>query len=211
MKHWLLAVAFICFGSSVFAQPVVSPALSPKADSHPYFKVLGFGAPFWKSLGFDISPRSPLNTAGVASIGVVTHSTADGSLCRTLDLGSWCVPESWVPVQITFGGSLTSQAYLGAGSSFNLAPQVGALIFSGVSTQSSGWAQAVKTAFLAEDPSKGQVRLGVDFIGSIVQPYAPDAYGPQGSRFVSLKEAYPGRGPLRILGNAARLNVGWAW
>lgn len=212
MKHWMLAVALICFGSLAHAQTVISPALSPKADSHPYARVLGFGAPLWKSASFDIAPRKPLDTAALGSIGLITHSTADGSLCAKLNFGSWCVPESWVPLQVNFGGSFGATAYLGFGSSLNLAPQFGALLLQGVTNQSSGWAQAVKSAFLADNPANGQVRLGVDFLGSIVQPYdTSNPYGPQGSRLVSLKEAYPGRGAMRILGNAARLNVGWAW
>ena len=189
MKSLLLIVAILV-------------AVAVPSFATPYIRYIGEnGAPVWKSAGFDVSPRTPLNTVGVVNVGLLTHSTADGSLCAKLNLGSWCVPESWVPLQASLGGSFADQLYGGLGTGFNLAPQVGALLFAKVRASSSASLQALKTAFAAQDPTKTQVRLGVDFIGSIAQD----------GRFVSLREGFPGRGPMRVLGNAARLNIGLAW
>lgn len=148
--------------------------------------------------GLLISPKAPLETVAVTDLALITHSTADGTIIPE----SWrsvLPPESWVPLQVGFGGSFAGEATIAPGTSANLSPVIAAMLLRGVDSNSSGWAKALKTALSGN--GQGQIRLGGALAGVVVR---------QGA-FQSAKAAFPGQGALDIIGRAARVNVGYAW
>lgn len=178
----LIAIALLVLPSITIA----SPYLRLFDPAHPQV-----GA------GLLISPKTPSRTLAVTDIALVTHSTADGTI----------IPESWQPflppmawgLQLGVGGSFTGEATIAPGLSANLAPALAALALSKVDGQSAAWAQALKTALSGS--SQGQLRIGGALAGIVAKE----------GHFQSAKAAFPGRGVGEILGNAARVDVGYAW
>lgn len=202
IRRFWFALIFPLMPVAAWAAPVSTswfPAAPPKAESHPYFRLFD-AAHLQKGAGFLISPKDPKATFGIVDVALVTHSTSDGTLCdRVNPSRSWCIPESWVPLQLGLGGSFNGEATVAPGTSANLSPIIAATVLRGIDKNSSGWAQAVKAAFQAENGSG--LRLGGALAGVAVR---------QG-HFQSAKAAFPGRGIGEILGNAARVDVGYSW
>lgn len=171
--------------------------LSQAVQAAPYFRLIDPSHPIIGA-GLLIAPKDPLNTVAITDLALITHSTADGTIIPK----SWqqiLPPESWVPLQIGFGGSLRGDAVIAPGTSANIAPVLAAALLHGVDSNSAGWARAFKSALTGQGP--GQLRLGGAMQGSLVK----------GGVFQSAKEMFPGRGIGEILGNAARIDVGYAW
>lgn len=167
------------------------------ASATPYFRPIDPNHP-QVGAGFLISPKDPIKTMAVSDLALITHSTKDGTIIPD-NWQSLIPPESWVPLQIGLGGSFTGSATIAPGMSANLAPIVAANLLRGVDGNSSGVAQAIKTALVGS--GQGYIRLGGALAGDIVND----------GHFQSLKAAFPGRGIEEIIGNAARINVGYAW
>lgn len=148
--------------------------------------------------GFLVAPHDPLNTTAVTDLALITHSTADGTIIPE----SWqsiIPPESWVPLQVGFGGSFSGAATLSLGASANVAPVLAATLFRAVDKNSNGLAVATKTA-LAGSP-QGGIRLGLALAGQAANE----------GHFQSLNAMFPGRGIGAIVGNAYRVSFGYAW
>src|SRR5579863_2153958 len=77
MKHWLAAVALICFCSG--------------AKASPYYRLIGPGN-IQQSASVAIGATAA--PAGVTDIGILTHSTADGSIMPQFCRSTWCPPEN---------------------------------------------------------------------------------------------------------------------
>lgn len=172
-------------------------ASQPAPPAKHYFRLLNphhlvIGA------GFLIAPKTPLQTSSVVDLALITHSTQDGTIIPQ-SWQDWLPPESWVPLQVGFGGSFAGDAVGAIGTSANIAPIVASTLLHGVDKSSSGAAQAVKTALAGSD--NGGIRLGGEVAGQICK----------GGTLQSAKEAFPGRGIGEILGNAARVDFGYAW
>lgn len=183
MKHYLFALALICFGST--------------AHANPYFRLINPSHP-QVGAGFLISPKSPLDTTAITDIALVTHSIADGTIIPE----SWrsvFPPVAWTPLQLGFGGSLKGDAIIAPGTSANIAPAVASILMGRVDGSSSGAAQAIKAALAGSGP--GQIRLGGALACTLTKAGV----------FQAAKDACPGRGPLEIIGNAARVDAGYAW
>lgn len=191
MKHWHLAAALVCFGSTAVASP--------------YLRLMSASQGIHQSASVAIDPNGVAPTVALTDICAITHSTVDGSI----------IPASWqayVPPEnlcaLSFGGGgkasfsggrLTGDAVINTGASVNLAPQIGALALRGIDSSSNPIAQAVKAAFLNVN---GQgVRAGGGFNGNLVKDGV----------FQSAKEAFPGRGPFDIAKRAVRITVGFQW
>lgn len=89
MKHWLMAAALICFGSS--------------ASANPYFRIINPAHP-QPVAGAMLDPKDLGNTEAASLIPLITHSTADGCLFPTI------VCEDWTPLAVGFSmnsGKLT--------------------------------------------------------------------------------------------------------
>lgn len=112
MKHWLLAVALICFGSTAKASPYFriygwdygSHNLSLSSMSHPK-----------PVAGAFINPTNVGQTSGGALVPLVTHSPNDGCLLPSF------VCEDWSPLAV--GGSINAgKLTLDVSSLFNVFP-----------------------------------------------------------------------------------------
>jgi hypothetical protein len=79
MKHWMLAAALICFGSS--------------ANASPYFRLLDVSHP-QPVLGALLDPRDLGNSEAASLLPILTHSPADGCLLPRL------VCEDWTPLAV---------------------------------------------------------------------------------------------------------------
>lgn len=163
----------------------------------PYFRLIDPAHP-QVGAGFLISPKNPLDTTAVSDVALVTHSVADGTIIPESWRGIF-PPVAWTPLQVGFGGSLRGDATIAPGTSANIAPAVASLLMRGVDENSSGAARAVKAALTGSGP--GQIRLGGALACTLTK----------GGAFQSAKDACPGQGPLEIIGNAARVSVGYAW
>lgn len=171
--------------------------LASSAQASPYFRLIDPTHPRFGA-GFLVSPKVPTETMAITDLALITHSTEDGTIVPE----SWQTfipPESWTPLQLGFGGSFNGTLTIAPGMSANVAPILAALLLHGVSHSSSGAAQAVKTAMEGRD--SGGFRLGGALAGVLLRD----------GQFQSAKAAFPGQGFLDIVGNAARVNVGYSW
>lgn len=150
------------------------------------------------STDFNIAPKNLKDTTGVLDIAILTHANRDGSIIP-VSWRSWLPPESWVPFQLGFGGSIRGNAVISPGTSANISPIIAQDLLGWVGNSSSSWLQAVKAGLAGSGAA--QVHLGVSLQGQIVN----------GGTWQSAKEAFPGRGIGEIIGNAARVNAGLAW
>lgn len=183
MKNIVLLVLAMFAPSSLWASP--------------YFRRISADN-IQQSAGFLYDPRGIESTVGVSEVALITHSTRDGSLIPR-EWWSWIPPEDWSPLAIGGGGSLEGNAVIDASASVNLAPQIGALLLKGVTSTSPRWLQVTKGALLGS--SVGKVRIGWAAAGNVVRDGV----------FQSFKEAFPGRGPIGILREASRIEVGYCW
>lgn len=128
MKHWLLAAALICLGSSVQASP--------------YFRFVNWSHPIL-SAGILIDQNHPAHITGVTDVALITHSTADGTLIPL----SWqgiVPPEDWVPLQ--FGGGYGGgKGIINTGTSLNMAPPLTAILLGHL--KPSGFKDALMSGF----------------------------------------------------------------
>jgi hypothetical protein len=150
------------------------------------------------AMGFDIAPKDLSQTTGITSLALITHSDKDGTLIPER-LQAYIPPVSWAPLAVGFGGSFKQEVVLDIGTSANVSPAVAKLLMRGVDSSTTGWAAAIKRAL--EGESKAQIGLGVSLGGSWVKDGV----------FKSMKQMFPGCGPLEIVGNAARLSVNGGW
>ena len=177
---------------------VAGMVFSGLANSAPYFQLLDPSHP-QIAAGLLISPKTPKDTLAVTDLALVTHSAKSGQSIIPAALQSIIPPESWVPLQGSFGGSFIGDATVGLGTSANIAPIVAATAFKAVSFSSPAWLQATKSALAGL--GSGQVRLGGALAGQLVK----------GGGFQSFRGALPGRGIGEIIGNAARVEVAYGW
>src|SRR5438552_3585414 len=98
-----------------FALVAVVLSLARSGWAGPYFHLID-PAHMQMSAGFLISPKTPSNTAGVTDLAIVTHSSADGTVVPE-KWQSVLPPESWVPLQVGFGGSFKGEAIIAPGTS----------------------------------------------------------------------------------------------
>lgn len=179
-------------------------ALAGQAGATSYVRLMSASA-IHQSARMLFDPNGIQPNVGVTDIAILTHSTADGSIIPK-SWQSWCPPENWVPLEIGAGGNvgftggrLTGNAVIDAGTSLNIAPQIGSLAFNQVGDRSPPWLQAFKTAFLGYNGSG--VSIGGGLAGNIVS----------NGIFQSAKEALPGRGFLDITKRASRVSLGYSW
>ena len=178
----LLAALFLSVAAPSFASP--------------YFRLMNPSA-IQQSAGV-LFPVQGGPTSAVTDIAIVTHSPADGCLIPT----SWqgMIPcEDWAPLALGAGGSLTGQATVVADSTINVAPQIAALAFKGITSSSPAVLQDIKTAFDGTGPLK--LRIGYGLAGTPVQ----------GGTFEPFDKMFPGRGIGGILAEGSRVVVGAAW
>jgi hypothetical protein len=179
-------------------------ALAPAvAEASPYLRPIDINHPQTGAVSlYRVRDRSFL--AGVADLALVTHSNADGSLVPT-PLQKYIAPEPWVPLQIGFGGSVTKNAYIHLGTSYNVGAQLASSIIKLTGTSANPTARAV-TDFLGDGLvlSGGSTlgfAAGVGLAGQIVED----------GHFQNVRAAFPGCGPGAILENAAAYSLGLAW
>lgn len=168
--------------------------VTPAANAASYFRFIDVNH-VQQSAAFLFDPNGISGSVGVTNIALITHSTTDGTIVP-LALQPYLPPENWAPIEIGGGGSFRADAVIDAGTSVNLAPQLGALVFARVDTSSPAWLQAAKAA-----AGNGGFRIGWAMAGNIVK----------GGIFQSAKEAFPGQGPLDVLKKGSRLMVGYSW
>lgn len=151
------------------------------------------------SAGFGISPKSPGNSAGLTDVGIVVHPRDPANSIVPESWRSFIPPESWVPLQFSFGGNFKGEAVGGFGSSANLAPIFAGLFLRNADERSNSVAGQVKSFMLGHQSA--QLRLGANLMGDWIKD----------GHFQSLRAAYPGQGFFDIIGNAARIDVGLGW
>ena len=183
--------------ATIIAAILLSTLFVDMANASSYFKLLDPKHPIIGT-GFNISPKNGLSTTETTDVALITHSTADGTIVPQ-SWQSWLPPESWVPLQVGIGGSLQGDFVVAPGMSVNISPIIAQNLLGWIGTSSNSFLQSLKVALSGS--SQGQIRLGGTFLGTLVK----------GGTWQSPAQAFPGRGFLDIVGNAARLNFGVAW
>jgi hypothetical protein len=106
MKHWMLAVALVCFCST--------------AKATPYLRLIGPDN-YQVSQGALFSSKNINLTQESTVIGLVTHSTKDGSILPAW-LQQYVAPEDWaIGTAVNYGGGNGSAAI---GMVINVSPQL---------------------------------------------------------------------------------------
>lgn len=134
MKHWKLAIALVCFGSSAFANPYFRMANPQNGQTKKFF-------------GASIDPLSPGKSSAISELALITHSKADGCFLPSV------VCEDWSPLAI--GPSYNAGKFAVVfGPVANLAPVVKTGIrMLAQSLPSSANQQAVVDALSSQDDS----------------------------------------------------------
>ena len=174
------------------------------ASANPYVRLMDT-KDIHQSAGLLIDPNGHSPNAMVTDVCTVTHSTSDGSIV-TLSWQGLIPPENLCLLEFgaggssrIYGGRLTGNALVHAGTSVNFAPQLGALLLMKVDENSSPALRAVKDAML--NVGGNGVRLGWGISGRLINDGV----------FQSFKEALPGRGIGDIINKNQKLEVGYSW
>ena len=182
MKNTALVVALICFGSIASATPYAR-----LFDPANIYQAAG--------CGFDTTGHAP--AACTTDIGVVTHSTTDGSIIPW----AWqplLPPEDWA-ISIGGGGDVKANSVINLSASVNVAPQIASLVFKAVDASSPQYLQDIKT--FASGTGNARLRIGLGAYGAATKD----------GHFQSFAASFPGQGVLDILNRAKRVEVGLAW
>lgn len=180
--------------------------LASEASAGPYFRFMGMKRDEAGKLrlhptvgsGFNVDPRSPMDTAGITDLSIFTHDTADGSLIPG-PVREYIPPFAWSPLLVWYGGSFRGELNGGFGTSYNVSPAIATWAMGRIGDSSKPWLRAIKTAMLAEQGK--QFRIGVNFGGQVLKD----------GEFRSLKDAFPGQGFFDIMGRNAKISVGLAY
>lgn len=113
MKHWKLAVALICFGSSVQAKQF---GFLP--DN--YMRFIDLSHPI-TSFGAFVDAREPSKTSMGKATALITHDPKDGCLFPNL------VCEQWAPVTTSFSIN-AGKLHWNLGPAINLTPEIKASV-----------------------------------------------------------------------------------
>jgi hypothetical protein len=171
-------------------------ALAAPARATPYARVFDPANIYQAAgCGFDTTGHSP--AACTTDIGVVTHSTADGSIIPW----AWqplLPPEDWA-LSIGGGGDLKANSVINFSASVNVAPQLAALAFKAVDASSPQYLQDIKT--FASGTGNARLRIGLGLYGAATKD----------GHFQSFAASFPGQGILDIFNRAKRVEVGLAW
>ena len=173
------------------------------ANAGPYLRIADLKHPQTDAVSlYRMRDRSFL--AGVTDIGLITHSNEDGTLVPE-SLRKWISPEPWVPLQIGFGGSVTGNAFIHFGTSYNVGAQLASSIVKLTGQSSNPTAKAITDFMGAGLVLPGGSVLGFAAgIGLAAQPV-------EDGHFQSVRAMLPGRGIGPILENASAYSLGLAW
>ena len=178
-------------------------ALPALASAGPYLRLIDIHHPQTDAMSlYKVEDRSFL--AGVTDLALVTHSNADGSLVPQ-SLQKYVAPEPWVPLQVGVGGSVTGNAFIHLGTSYNVGSQLASSIIKLTGSSGNPTAKAFGDFMGAGLALPGGGTLGFAAGVGLAAQLVQDGH------FQSIPAMFPGRGPGPILVNASAYSIGLAW
>lgn len=173
-----------------------------KPSGH-YFRLVSGGNMVWSAgTTYDLHGIAPITY--LTDLGIITHSSADGSVIPASWQKLGISAEDWVPLQVGAGGSakivggrLTGNAVVAFGTAGNVAPMVLGWAVSNIGPSAPAALQIAKAAIVGDGTDYVKLRIGYVFQGQAIS----------GGTLQSAKEAFPGRGVLDIANKSGRLEL----